>query len=107
MGSAAPGMILDTAPVSGALPALVEIAGDPKRVLTISDFAAAKELGVRSNLEEPNMRIRYDVLGEFAELAAAGRFLIPVSGTYSLQDWRSALQISLSQKAHGKLMLLP
>lgn len=46
--------------MSGALPALVQITGDPKRVMTISDFAAAKALGVRSNLEEPGMSIRYD-----------------------------------------------
>ena len=107
MTGAPPELILDTAPVSGALPALVTIACDPKRVLTISDFAAARELGVRSNLEEPNMRIRYDVLGEFAELAAQGKFLIPIAGTHSLNDWRSALETSLSQKAHGKLLLLP
>lgn len=107
MTGAPPDLILDTAPASGALPALVKIAGDPKRVLTISDFAAAKELGVRSNLEEPNMRIRYDVLGEFAELAAVGKFLVPIAGTYSLEDWRSALEISQSQKARGKLILLP
>ena len=33
-----PDLILDVASVSGALPALVQIAGDPKRVVTISDF---------------------------------------------------------------------
>ncbi len=69
-----PDLILDVAPVSGALPSLVQITGDPRRVMTISDFAAAKTLGVRSNLEEPGMRIRYDVLKEFADLAAQGRF---------------------------------
>ena len=36
-------LVLDTAPVGGALPDLVEIAGgDPRRVLTISDVEAAR-----------------------------------------------------------------
>ncbi len=107
MISQPPDFVLDTAPVTGALPALVTIAGDPRRVLTISDFAAAKELGVRSNLEEPEMRIRYDVLREFAELAAERKFTVPVARTFSLVDWRAAMDISLRQKAAGKLILLP
>ena len=102
-----PDLILDTAPVSGALPALVQIAGDPKRVMTISDFAAAKTLGVRSNLEEPGMRIRYDALKEFADLAAQGRFSIPIARAFALDEWKTALSVSESQKARGKLILLP
>ena len=102
-----PDVILDVAPVSGALPALVQIAGDPKRVMTISDFAAAKTLGVRSNLEEPAMRIRYDVLKEFADLAAQGNFSIPIARTFALDDWRTALSVSESQRARGKLILVP
>ncbi len=101
-----PDLILDTAPVSGALPALVKIAGDPKRVITISDFAAAKELGVRINIEEA-VTMRYDVLGEFARLAADGKFTVPIARTYPLEDWRAALDVSQSQKARGKLILLP
>ncbi len=50
-------LILDTAPASGVLPSLIKIAGDPSHVLTISDFAAAKELGVRSSFgEDPTLR---------------------------------------------------
>ena len=102
-----PDLILDTAPASGALPALVQIAGDPKRVMTISDFAAAKALGVRSNLQEPEMRIRYDVLPRFAELAAQGKFSIPIAGTFPLGEWKAALSVSESQQARGKLILIP
>ena len=102
-----PDLILDTAPVTGALPALVQIAGDAQRVLTISDFAAAKTLGVRSNLEEPGMRIRYDVLREFAGLAAEGKFSIPIARTFALDEWKTALSVSESQHAGGKIILLP
>ncbi len=102
-----PDLILDTAPVGGALPALVQIAGDSKRVMTISDFAAAKILGVRSNLEKSGMRIPYDVLPEFAGLAAQGRFSIPIARTFALDEWKTALSVSESQKARGKLIFLP
>ncbi len=102
-----PDLVFDTAPASGALPALVQIAGDSKRVMTISDFATAKILGVRSNLEEPGMRIRYDVLKEFADLAAQGKFSIPIARTFALDEWKTALSVSESHQARGKLVLLP
>ena len=96
MTGTSPDLILDTAPVSGALPALVKCAGDPKRVVTITDFAAVKELGVRTNIEEA-ATLRYDVLGDFAQLAADGKFTVPIARTYPLEDWRAALDVSQSQ----------
>lgn len=103
----APDLILDTAAPSGVLPDLVRIAGgDPRRVLTITDFAAAAELGVRTSFEE-GTTLRYDVLGDFAKLAAEGRFKVPVARTFPLEDWREALDVSQSGRAHGKLVLLP
>lgn len=100
-------LVLDTAPVGGALPDLVRIAGgDPKRVLTISDFAAAAELGVRDSFHE-DMTQRVDALPEFARLAADGAFTVPIARTFPLDDWRSALQISIGGQARGKLLLLP
>jgi len=100
-------LVLDTAPVGGSLPDLVQIAGgDPKRVLTISDFAAAGELGVRDGFHEDQTQ-RFDVFPEFAQLAADGTFTVPIARTFPLDDWRSALRISLSGHARGKLLLLP
>ncbi len=100
-------LVLDTAPASGALPDLLRAAGgDPRRVLTISDFAAAADLGVRTSIgEDPTLR--YDVLGEYAQHAAAGRFTIPIAATFPLDDWRTALDTSLSGHPRGKLLLLP
>lgn len=98
---------LDTAPVGGSLPDLIRIAGgDPKRVLTISDFAAAAELGARDTFHE-DMSARVEALPEYGRLAAAGRFTIPIAQTFSLEDWKAALEISQSGHAHGKLLLLP
>ncbi|HEY0117386.1 MAG TPA: NADP-dependent oxidoreductase [Cellulomonas sp.] len=100
-------LVLDTAPVGGALPDLVQIAGgDPTRVLTISDFAAADDLGVRATFHE-DLTQRADGLAEFAQLAADGRFAVPVARTFPLDEWRTALDISLGNQAHGKLLLLP
>lgn len=111
---APPDLIFDTAPpISGVLPDLVKIAGgDPRRVLTCTDFAAAADLGVRTGFGEKGTGeggaiLRYDVLGDFAQLAAEGRFTVPIAHTYALEDWRAALDVSLSRKARGKLILLP
>ena len=99
--------ILDTAPISGVLPDLLQIVnGEPRRLLTISDFAAAAELGVRTSFGETTT-LRYDVLGEFAERAAAGQYTIPIAQTFALADWRTALAHSQGGHAHGKLMLIP
>jgi NADPH:quinone reductase-like Zn-dependent oxidoreductase len=53
------------------------------------------------------MTRREDVLAEFAKLAAEGQFTIPIARRFRLDDWREALDASLSGHAHGKLMLLP
>jgi NADPH:quinone reductase-like Zn-dependent oxidoreductase len=103
-------LVLDTSPVGGALPSLVQSAGgDPKRVLTISDFQAAAELGVRDSFHEGELR-PYDreaVFTEFAQLAADGKFTVPIARTFPLDDWRTAMEISLSGQARGKLLLRP
>ena len=100
-----PDLVLDAAPPSGVLPDLVKIAGDPKHVLAITDFAAAKELGVRESSTE-DMTMRFDVLGKFAQLAADGKFEVPVARVFALEDWRAALELSQGQHAQGKLVLL-
>ena len=96
-------------------PTLFEwLAADPRRVLTVVDFDGAAALGVRSIFdrdeatgEDMALARRYDVLGEFAQLAAEGQFTIPIARTFALDDWRPALEISQSGHARGKLVLLP
>jgi NADPH:quinone reductase-like Zn-dependent oxidoreductase len=107
LSQGAPDFVLDTSPANGALPDLIKIAGgNPHLVLTISDFEAAAKLGTRDTGRESNARLRYDVLGQFAKLAAEGRFTVPVSDVYRLEEWRAAVAVSQSGKAHGKLILL-
>lgn len=100
-------LVLDTAPPSGVLPDLVRIVGgDPRRVLTITDFATAAKLGVRDSSGE-DTRLRYDVLSEFVQRAAEGKLTVPIARTFALEDWREAHDISQSGHARGKLVLLP
>ena len=118
--SSPPDLVFDAAPVNlnlgsgriSVLPDLVTIAGgDPRRVLTCVDFAEAAKLGVRIGLadgsQEGGSTLRYDVLGDFATLAAQGRFTVPIARTFALNDWRQSLDIGLTGRAHGKLMILP
>lgn len=102
-----PDFVLDTAPPNGVLPDLVKIAGgDPKRVLTITDVTTANALGVRHSFSEGHPA-RWDMLGEFARLAAQGKLLIPIARVFPLDAWREAMEISLSGQARGKLLLKP
>ena len=103
-------LVLDTAPVGGALPDLVEIAGgDPRRVLTISDVEAAQQLGVRNTFHEDPALLshRYEAFPEFARRAADGTFTVPIAGILPLADWRAAMELSLTGHARGKLLLRP
>jgi NADPH:quinone reductase-like Zn-dependent oxidoreductase len=103
-------LVLDTAPVGGALPDLVEIAGgDPRRVLTISDVEAAQRLGVRDTFHEAPALLshRFEAFPEFARRAADGTFTVPIARTFPLEGWRAAMEISLAGHARGKLLLRP
>ncbi len=102
----APDFALHTAQVTGALPDLIKIVdGDPLRVMSFADFDQ-DGLGVRTTGREKGVVIRYDVLGHYAQLAAEGRFTIPIARTFALEDWREALDLSVNKRAHGKLVLL-
>lgn len=89
-------------PAGGSLPTLIELTGDPDRVLTLSDFAAAAELGARTTAD-----MRYDQLDELARLAAAGVLVVSIARTYSLDQIQEAARLSRSRRPGGKLILIP
>jgi NADPH:quinone reductase-like Zn-dependent oxidoreductase len=98
---------LHTAQVKGTLPDLVKIVGgDPKRVFSFAD-RDEEGIGVRTAWQERGSGLRYDVLGHYAQLAAEGRFSIPIARTFPLEDWREAAELSIEKRAHGKLVLMP
>ena len=101
--------VLDTPPPSeGTLPDLIALAGDPSRVVTISNHDEARRLGARVNIDEFTGGLpSSDFLAEYAALAAEGSFRIPVARTLPLGEWRTAVSASLGARPHGKLVLLP
>lgn len=96
-------LVFDAAPVSGALGELVRTVDDPQHVLTVGDIAHAAEYGVRGSLGDATLRT--DVIGDYARLAAAGRFHVPVARVLAFEDWREAVALSESGRARGKLVL--
>lgn len=103
--------VLDTPrPSPGTIPDLIALAGgDPRRVMTISNHAEARELGARVNIDE--LRAGLTPVGvllrEYGDLAANGDFRLPIARTYPLDQWRGALGLSLSGRPHGKVVLVP
>ncbi|PRY41387.1 NADP-dependent oxidoreductase [Umezawaea tangerina] len=95
-------LVFDAAP-AGVMPELLTTVTAPAHIVTATDFDALKNLGVRST----GMDMHHHVLGEYAELAAQGRFTIPVAATYALEDWREPVAVSRSGQARGKLVLVP
>jgi NADPH:quinone reductase-like Zn-dependent oxidoreductase len=73
-------VVLDVSPPDDAtIPELLRTVTDPEHVLTISNLAAARELGARDAFTEGPLTHRHEVVGECAQLAAEGRFGIPVA----------------------------
>jgi len=106
LAGGAPDFALHTARVDGVLPDLIKIVdGDAQRVMSFSDFDK-DGLGVRTTGREKNGVHRYDVLGTYAQLAAEGRFTIPIARTFTWENWQDAMAISMAGRAHGKLVLL-
>jgi NADPH:quinone reductase-like Zn-dependent oxidoreductase len=96
--------VFDMGP-GGALPELVAIAGDPQRVLTISDFAAAGSAGVKAT-GGPDAARRWDALDHAATLVEQGKLSLPVQQAFPLDAAAEAHRLSQSGHVSGKLVLL-
>ncbi|GAA4387902.1 zinc-binding dehydrogenase [Tsukamurella soli] len=46
-------------------------------------------------------------MSEYASLAAQGAFRLPIAKSFPFEQWRDAVQLSLSGNPHGKVVLLP
>jgi NADPH:quinone reductase-like Zn-dependent oxidoreductase len=86
-----------------ALPALLALVhGDPARVITVAD-ATAPQLGVRFTTGAE--RRYWEALPLALDLAASGRFRVPVAGTFPLHEGAAAHRLSESGHVLGKLVL--
>jgi NADPH:quinone reductase-like Zn-dependent oxidoreductase len=89
----------------GALPALVELVGDPERVVAIADYAGAQETGARFSGGMGAGRAVH-ALREIGELIETGRFSLPVEQTFPLDQAGEAQRRSEAGHVRGKLVLL-
>jgi NADPH:quinone reductase-like Zn-dependent oxidoreductase len=96
--------VLDTTG-AGLLPDAVALAGDPGRVITIADAAAA-EYDVRFTGADPADRFP-EAVPELAALLAAGDLTVPIWRTYPLADAASAHADLEAGRNNGKIILLP
>src|SRR3954449_13358336 len=88
----------------GGVRALIELTGDPGKVATIADFAAA-ELGVK--VSRGGDAPRGPALEEAARLIEAGRLQPSPTTTFKFEDAAEAHRISQEGHVRGKLILVP
>jgi NADPH:quinone reductase-like Zn-dependent oxidoreductase len=88
----------------GSLPTLIELTGNPQRVLTLAD-PAAENLGARFLLGEPDGIP--GLLAEVAALAADGQINLSIARTYPLSEVADAHRESEAGHVRGKLILVP
>jgi NADPH:quinone reductase-like Zn-dependent oxidoreductase len=89
----------------GALPDLIEIARGTERVVTIADFEASGELGVRATSGSEGRS--WQALPLAAGLYEKGDFRLPVEQTFPLSAAADAHRLSELGHTHGKLVLVP
>jgi NADPH:quinone reductase-like Zn-dependent oxidoreductase len=89
---------------SGILPELIELAGGPEHVVTVADFAGAREHGVRFSSGDGGRAVQ--VLAEIGELIESGRFSLPVAQTFPLAEVAEAHRVSETGSVRGKLVLV-
>lgn len=97
------GLALDVAG-SGVLPELIELAGGSAHVVTIADFAGAREHGVRFSSGDAGRAVH--ALGGIGELIESGRFSLPVARTFPLTEVAEAHRAGEGGQVRGKLVLV-
>jgi NADPH:quinone reductase-like Zn-dependent oxidoreductase len=87
---------------SSVIPELIELVGDPSRVLSIADFTAP-QFGARLSLapqEDPRQ-----VLAEAARLFSEGAFRVTVGKTFPLAQAAQAYQLCAAGHGAGKIII--
>jgi NADPH:quinone reductase-like Zn-dependent oxidoreductase len=87
---------------SGVIRELVELTGDPQRVITIADLEAAM-LGVRFSGIGGSMP---EALAEAADLISEGKLYIPVEKSYTLAEAAAAHADSNAGHARGRRVMV-
>jgi NADPH:quinone reductase-like Zn-dependent oxidoreductase len=90
---------------NGVLPQLIDLAGGAGNVVTLADFAGAKEHGVHfsNGFTDGNA---FHSLADIGDLIEAGRFWLPVERTLPLADIAEAHRLSERGHVRGRLVLV-
>ncbi len=83
----------------------LELGVAPNRIDTIIDFSAAEKHGVK--VAGSHDAANAAVLGELAELMAAGRLEVPIAKVYPLAKVQDAYRELERRHTHGKIVLVP
>ncbi|HEY0257325.1 MAG TPA: zinc-binding dehydrogenase, partial [Candidatus Methylacidiphilales bacterium] len=87
---------------SGIIPELIEIVGDPSRVLSVADFSA-EQYGAKFSHGPPKDPER--IFADVARLCSEGRFHLRVDQTFPLEQTAEAQEISARGHVMGKLII--
>lgn len=87
---------------SGVIPELIELVGDPSRVLSIADFTAPQHGALVSFEAQKNPE---RALAEAARLYSEGAFRVPVEKTFPLAQAAEAYKLIAAGHVTGKLVI--
>ncbi|MBC9913840.1 NADP-dependent oxidoreductase [Chitinophaga varians] len=88
---------------SGIIPELIDIAGDPSKVVSVADFSAT-EYGARFSDGPP--RNIHHVLTTVANLYAKGLYQLHIQAVFPLEETVKAQTISSQKQVRGKLVIV-
>jgi NADPH:quinone reductase len=77
----------------------------PEKIETIISFERAGEVGAKA--EGSSTASTPEILGEMAELVAAGKIEVPIAAEYPLDEVREAFEQLEDRHALGKIVLVP
>jgi NADPH:quinone reductase len=83
----------------------VELDVPPEKIETIIAYEKAQEVGAK--MEGSGDATSPEILGEMAELVAAGKIEVPIAATYPLEEVREAFEQLEDRHTLGKIVLLP
>ncbi len=89
---------------SGVLPELIELTGGAEHVVTIADYAGAKQHGVRFSTGSDGRAVH--AIGQIGTLIESGQFSLPIAQTFPLAQIAEAHRVSEGGHVRGKLVLL-
>lgn len=83
----------------------VELDVPPAKIETIIAYEKAQEVGAKT--EGSGDATSPEILGEMAELVAAGKIEVPIAATYPLDEVREAFEQLEDRHTLGKIVLIP